>query len=319
MLRSFFVSLSRVSWAQRTITNWGVARRASARFVAGETVADAIQAVRALNSQGVRASLDHLGENTLNPADAQAATAEILAVLDEIENAGVQSNVSLKLSQIGLNLGEETCHANLLQILEKARSLGIFIRVDMEESTMTAKTIGMVFRMAQNGFSNVGIVIQAYLRRSERDIQELLSLPVRVRLCKGAYQEPPEVAFPSKSEVDANYDKLARLLIVGASAQHTPPASDDGRTPPFPAIATHDPRRIQFALQTIEELKLPKNAVEFQMLYGIRRDLQQKLVGLGFPVRVYVPYGTHWFPYFMRRLGERPANIWFFASNYFRN
>jgi proline dehydrogenase len=310
--------MSKASWAQRTITNWGFARHAAARFVAGETVAEAIQAVQVLNSQGIHASLDHLGENTLNSADAQAATDEIVAALEEIDRAGVQANVSIKLSQIGLNLGEDICHTNLLRIVEKGRESGIFIRVDMEDSTVTEKTIGMVCRITQQGYANVGIVIQSYLRRSEQDIQALLSIPIPIRLCKGAYQEPPEVAFPHKAEVDFNYDRLAHILISGAFSLHSPAASADGRTPPIPAIASHDPRRIQFALQIIKDLKMPKNAIEFQMLYGIRRDLQQQLAREGYPVRVYVPYGTHWFPYFMRRLGERPANIWFFASNYFR-
>jgi proline dehydrogenase len=318
MLRTFFVSLSRASWAQRTISSWGVARRAASRFVAGETIREAIQAVKILNSQGIRASLDHLGENTLDLMGAQQATDEILAVVREIDRAGVQANVSLKLSQIGLNLGEDLCYAHLAQILALARSLGGFVRVDMEESAVTAKTIGLVCRAMDEGYDNVGIVIQAYLRRSEEDVRELLSIPIRIRLCKGAYQEPPELAFPKKADVDANYDRLARILLEATLTARSGAASSDGRFPPIPALATHDPERIKAAQQIMETLGLAKGGLEFQMLYGIRRDLQQQLAADGYPVRVYVPYGTHWYPYFMRRLGERPANIWFFISNYFR-
>lgn len=318
MLRSFFVSLSKAGWAQNTITRWGIARRAASRFVAGETAEQAIQAVKALNAQGLRATLDHLGENTSSLADAESASVEILQMLEEIDRAGVQSNVSIKLSQVGMALNEEICYANLVRILEKARSLGSFIRVDMEDSAVTEKTIRLVRRAAGEGFANVGIVIQAYLRRSEQDVADLLSIPLRIRLCKGAYQEPPEIAFPQKADVDANYDRLARRMIEGTLSAGAPAASADGRTPPIPSIATHDPNRIKYVLKVMDELSLSAQALEFQMLYGIRRDLQQQLAASGNPVRVYVPYGTHWYPYFMRRLGERPANIWFFASNYFR-
>jgi proline dehydrogenase len=194
----------------------------------------------------------------------------------------------------------------------------MFIRVDMEDSTLTEVTLRMVRQAKQNGYTNAGIVIQAYLRRSENDIRCLIQDGIRVRLCKGAYQEGPEVAFPRKADVDANYDRLAQMLLEGAAAAGSPQASDDGHFPPIPAIATHDPHRIEVVRLLIDRLGLPKRAVEFQMLYGIRRDLQEDLAAAGYAVRVYVPYGTHWYPYFMRRLGERPANIWFFASNFFR-
>jgi len=318
MLRSFFVSLSKAGWAQRTITHWGFARRAAFRFVAGETSTEAIAAVRQLNAKGIRASLDALGENTLNQADASHAVDEIIAMIGKIELAGVQANVSLKLSQIGLGLDKARCQANLESILEKAGQAGLFIRVDMEDSSLTDATLDAVRLAHHHGFVNVGVVIQAYLRRSEADIRSLLQAQVRVRLCKGAYQEAAEIAFPQKADVDANYDRLCSLLLEGAKSGGAPQASPDGRTPPIPAIASHDPKRIQFARQKQMELGLPQGAVEFQMLYGIRRDLQDELAAAGHPVRVYVPYGTHWYPYFMRRLGERPANIWFFISNFFR-
>ena len=318
MLRSFFVSLSKASWAQSTITRWGFARRAAFRFVAGETSAEAVQVVRQLNGRGICASLDHLGENTLNSEDARNAVDAILSIIKEIDRAGVQANISIKLSQIGLNLDAALCRENLVHILETARSCGIFVRVDMEDSTLTDRTLEVVRSVHQQGYDNVGIVIQAYLRRSENDIRSLLQAGIRVRLCKGAYQESPDMAFPKKADVDANYDRLAQLLLEGTQAACAVPASSDGRFPPIPAIATHDPRRIHFTSQLMDRLGLSKHAVEFQMLYGIRRDLQEQLAASGYAVRVYVPYGTHWYPYFMRRLGERPANIWFFVSNYFR-
>ena len=318
MLRSFFGSLSKASWAQRTITRWGFARRAAFRFVAGETSAEAVQVVRQLNGRGIRASLDHLGENTLKLEDARYAVNAILLILAEIDRAGVQANVSIKLSQIGLNLDVALCRENLVHILETARSCGIFVRVDMEDSTLTDRTLEIVRSVHLQGYDNVGIVIQSYLRRSENDIRGLLQDGIRVRLCKGAYQESQNVAFPKKADVDANYDRLTQILLEGAQAAGAVPASGEGRFPPIPAIATHDPGRIHFASQLMDRLGLPKNAVEFQMLYGIRRDLQEQLAASGYAVRVYVPYGTHWYPYFMRRLGERPANIWFFVSNFFR-
>ncbi len=318
MFRSFFVSLSRASWAQHTITHWGFAWRAASRFVAGETIADAIRAVRELNAAGIRASLDHLGENTLNLDDVGPATDEIISILEEIDRAGVQSNVSIKLSQIGLMIDEALCQQNLEKILDKAKSLGIFVRVDMEDSTTTGRTIQAVRQAFQDGFENVGVVIQSYLRRSENDVAALVAQPVRIRLVKGAYMEPASVAFPSKADVDANYDRLCRLLLESALAAGAPRASPDGRTPPLAAIATHDRRRIAYAQQQIEKLGLPRDVVEFQMIYGIHRELQAELVAAGYPMRVYVPYGTQWYPYFMRRLGERPANMWFFLSSYFK-
>ncbi len=318
MFRSIFVSLSRASWAQHTITHWGFAWRATSRFIAGETIADAIQAVRQLNSMGILASLDHLGENTLNLGDVDRATDEIISIIAEIDRAGIQSNVSIKLSQIGLMVDEELCQKNLEKILDKAKSLAIFVRVDMEDSTTTERAIQAVRQAFRHGFDNVGVVIQSYLRRSEKDVADLVAQPVRVRLVKGAYLEPASIAFPKKADVDANYDRLCRMLLEGAMAAGAPRASADGRTPPLAAIATHDPRRIAYAQQQIEKLGLPRDAVEFQMIYGIQRELQVKLAAAGYHMRVYVPYGTQWYPYFMRRLGERPANIWFFLSSYFK-
>ncbi len=318
MLRSFFVSLSRATWAQRTITHWGFAWRAASRFIAGETIADAINAVRQLNAAGIHASLDHLGENTLDLGDVDRATDEIISILEEIDRSGIQSNVSIKLSQIGLMIDEKLCQQNLEKILDRAKSLGNFIRVDMEDSSTTERAIQAVRLAFHHGFDNVGVVIQSYLRRSEKDVADLVAQPVRIRLVKGAYQEPASVAYPSKADVDANYDRLCRMMLEGAMTAGAPRASLDGRTPPLAAIATHDSRRIAYAQQQIEKIGLPRDAAEFQMIYGIHRELQVKLAAAGYPMRVYVPYGTQWYPYFMRRLGERPANMWFFLSSYFK-
>ena len=230
----------------------------------------------------------------------------------------MRANVSLKLTQIGLALDEELCRANLRRILTRASQLNTFIRLDMENSSFTERTIAMWDWARAQGLENVGVVIQAYLYRSEQDLCHVADAGGRVRLCKGAYDEPPEVAFPEKAAVDANYDKLASLLLAAEIKAGLPQLSTDGRTPPIPAFATHDEARIRFAQSETKRLGLPKGAVEFQMLYGIRRELQESLAGQGYPVRVYVPYGTHWYPYFMRRLAERPANFWFFVSNFFR-
>ena len=320
MLRSFFVGLSKAAWAQRLVTSWGFARRAARRFVAGETSAEAVEAVRQLNAHGINASLDHLGENTATQEDGLASSAEILALLERIQSSGVRANVSIKLSQIGLGLDEEFCRAQLGAILAKAKSLGLFVRIDMEDSSLTGSTLKQYFWALEDGFNDqVGIVLQAYLYRTVQDLTAVLERGGRVRLCKGAYKELEAVAFPRIADVDLNFDQLALQLLRGGQKNGAALISADGRIPPLPAIATHDPKRIDFVRRAVRELSLPHAAVEFQMLYGIRRDLQAELAADGFPVRVYVPYGTHWYPYFMRRLGERPANIWFFISNFFRH
>lgn len=239
-------------------------------------------------------------------------------MLDRIRASGVRSNMSIKLSQIGLLLDAGLCQDNLQRILQKARQTQNFIRIDMEDSSLTEKTLACLRWARTKGFENVGIVLQSYLHRSQNDIQELIAEGVPVRLVKGAYREPAEIAYPDKADVDQAFDRLAGLLIAGAKQHANPTANENGLVPPIPAIATHDPKRIQTARDLQVQYGLPKQAIEFQMLYGIRRDLQEALVGAGFPVRVYVPYGTHWYPYFMRRLAERPANMWFFISNFFR-
>jgi proline dehydrogenase len=318
MLRSFLITLSKLNWAQRMIMRWGFAWRAAGRFVAGEKPEDAINAIRELNARGIQATLDHLGENTLRPEDAVQATSDILLILDAIQQAGVQANVSIKLTQIGLALGNDLCRENLVRILRKAQANGNFIRLDMEESRLVDRTLTLYQQMRSLGFDNLGVVIQTYLYRSEADVHSLTILNTKVRLCKGAYQELPDVAYPKKADVDASYDRLVDCLMDQALAAYDLNQAVDPFTPPIPAIATHDVVRITHAREYAEKIGLSRQAFEFQMLYGIRRDLQKNLSGQGYRVRVYVPYGTRWYPYFMRRLAERPANLWFIVSNFFR-
>ena len=318
MLRSLLIYLSKAVWAQRLVTGWKFAWRAASRFVAGSTLQEAIIVVKELNAKGINVTLDHLGESTTTRGEAIRATEEILKLLDQIEHADVRANVSVKLTQIGLALDEDLCAKNLERILVRARQYDNFVRIDMEDTPYTDKTIYLYRQMRAKGYQNTGVVIQSCLFRSEKDVHELLSDGTRIRLVKGAYKEPPELAFPKKADVDANFDLLAQMLIKSALTAGSPVLDADGRIPPIPAIASHDPRRIVFAKSYAGKVGLPKTALEFQMLYGIRRDLQDQCVREGYPVRIYVPYGTHWYPYFMRRLAERPANVWFFLSNFFR-
>ena len=290
----------------------------ASRFVAGSSVQEAVLVVRELNEKGMNVTLDHLGESTTTRDEAINATEDILDLIDQIERANLRANVSVKLTQIGLALGEELCNQNLERILARARQYKNFVRIDMEDTPYTERTIHLYRLMRNKGYNNTGLVIQSYLLRSEKDVRKLLIEGTRIRLVKGAYKEPPELAFPKKADVDSNFDLLAQKLIEAATAAGLPSLSEDGRIPPIPAFGTHDQRRIQFAKEYATKHGLPKQALEFQMLYGIRRDLQIQCLEEGYPVRIYIPYGTHWYPYFMRRLAERPANVWFFVSNFFR-
>jgi len=318
MLRSFLIYLSKAEWAQRLVTSWKFAWRAASRFVAGSTIQDAIQVAKELNAKGINVTMDHLGEATSTQDEAVKATQAVLDLLDQIHASNVRANVSVKLSQIGLALDENLCEKNLEQILARSRQYQSFVRIDMEDTPYTDRTIGMYERMRQKGFDNTGLVVQSYLYRTQTDTQKLLSEGTRFRLVKGAYKEPATLAFPKKADVDNNFDCLTRIMIDGALAKGAKPVSSDGKVPPVPAIGSHDEKRLAFAKTYAQQVGLPLQALEFQMLYGIRRDLQDKYVKEGVPVRVYVPYGTHWYPYFMRRLAERPANAWFFISNFFR-
>jgi proline dehydrogenase len=320
MLRSLLLYLSKAVWARQFVTRWKIAWRVASRFVAGETPDDAIRVIRELNDKGICATLDHLGESVTDPAEARHAADQIIQMLEEINRTDVQSGVSIKPTQIGLALGVDLYVENLRAILQKAKELENFVRIDMEDSPYTEVTLSTFKKLWDEGYGpNMGIVIQAYLYRSAGDIQALVGDGVPVRLCKGAYKEPAELAFPKKADVDVNFDVLAEMLISGAILVENPVISECGCFPPIPAIASHDEKRIAHAKTFAQKMRLPKDAIEFQMLNGIRRDLQEELVVEGFPVRVYVPYGTEWYPYFMRRLAERPANLWFFISNYFRN
>lgn len=320
MLRSFLISLSRAAWAQKMITSWSFAWRAASRFVAGERTEDVIRVIQQLNKNGFNATLNFLGESISSAEEAEKATDEIIKVLNEIDKANVKSNVSIKLTQIGIGLDENICRQSLVEILNQVKKCGNFLRVDMEDTPYTDTTISLYHSMLERGFdqSQLGLVLQAYLYRTEEDLRKLLEIGARIRLVKGAYNEPPDKAYPKKADTDANFDLLVKISIDAALKLNGNEISADGKVPPIIAIASHDGKRIAFAKQYAEKVGLQKKAIEFQMLYGIRRDLQDQLLKEGYPVRVYVPYGSQWYSYFMRRLAERPENIWFFISNYFR-
>jgi proline dehydrogenase len=279
----------------------GLARKFASRFVAGESIESAVAAARELARRGITSSLDFLGESVTVEAEAIAARDQYLAMLDQMAAAGVEVNVSLKLTQMGLDIDPELCAANLERILEKARALGGFVRLDMEGSEYTQRTLDFFRdRLRQRFGRHTGVVIQAMLRRSEADVADLIAMRARVRLCKGAYLEPPSIAFPEKTEVDRNYVKLMERLLVEGN---------------YPAIATHDEAILKHARKFVQREGIAADRFEFQMLYGVRRDLQERLRRGGFRVRVYIPFGTQWYPYLMRRLAERPANIAFILGS----
>jgi proline dehydrogenase len=319
MLRAILLYLSSANWARQIVMNWRIAQRMASRFIAGDTLDAALDAVRKLNSNGLYATLDHLGEHVTNAEEALQATDAYIEVLQKLDEAGVKSNCSLKLTQLGLALDYDLCLGNMRCIARRAAEFGTLVRIDMEDSETVDRTIEIYNTLRAEGLSNIGLVIQSYLYRSEEDVEALLEHGTRIRLCKGAYNEPPEVAYPRKSEVDENFDRITAMLIDAAKKHGSKPASSDGKQPPIPGIATHDPERIQFARKYADRIELPKEALEFQMLHGIASELQLELAEMGYPVRIYVPYGTEWYPYFMRRLAERPANLWFFVRSYFRS
>ncbi len=311
MIRSFFSYLSKAAWARKIAMRSSIVWKMASRFIAGVTLADGIRAIQQLNSKGINATLDHLGEDTDSPEKARQATTDILEAFDAIEKAGVRGNVSVKLTQIGLGISSELCTENLERLLEKAQGYNSFVRIDMEDATVTQKTLDVLRTVRQHGYENVGIVIQAYLYRSEDDIRKLLEECFKVRLCKGAYTESPKVAYPKMQDINSNYDRCAAMLINGALSHDCPRISNDGKIPPVAGLATHDSKRIEFARLYAEKVGLPRDAMEFQMLNGIRSDLQEQLAKDGYCVRVYVPYGAEWYPYVMRRIAERPADLLF--------
>ena len=308
-MRDLFLALSTNAAMRKFVVSFPLSKRVSRRFVAGETREEAIAAIRKLGAQGMLVTLDVLGESVKNEAEARAAKDEYLNALAAIRENGVQSHVSVKLTQMGLDIDPELAYDNMRQITARAKEINSFARIDMEDSTKTQATLN-VYKHLREEFDNVGIVIQAYLYRSEQDMRALYDMGARVRLCKGAYKEPEAVAFPLKRDVDANYLKLAETFLQ-ANGNGTGPHA-------HLALATHDAKIVEWAKERIKQNHVAPSRYEFQMLYGIRSDLQRQLVAEGYPVRVYVPYGTHWYPYFMRRLAERPANVIFLVSNLFR-
>jgi proline dehydrogenase len=301
-MRAFFLFLARQEGFKDFMLKFSFFRKTASRFVAGETLDDAVRAVREVNHLGIHATLDLLGENTRSREDAQNATRQVLEMLDRVKSEKLDCNVSVKLTQLGMDLDDDFCRNNLRQLVRKARDLGSFVRVDMEDSHYTQRTLDIVTRVHAE-LPNVGTVIQAYLYRSESDVTMLTSKGIRVRLCKGAYLEPESVAFREKRDTDSNFVKLTKILL------------DSGI---YHAIATHDEKMIDAARRHAEEKGIARDHFEFQMLHGIRRDLQAQLAKEGYNVRVYVPYGSRWYPYYMRRLAERPANVGFIIRSLFR-
>ena len=301
MLRSTLLYLSNQPRVFRFVRNNGLAKKFASRFVAGETLDDALAAVRALNARGISASLDLLGESVTNEREARAAGAAYLQILDRIHEQKLDANASVKLTAMGLDISEDLCVAILHEILGRAREYATFVRIDMESSAYTERTLHLFeHRLYPHYREQVGVVLQSYLYRTFTDVEYAIQLRCRVRLCKGAYKEPATVAFPDKKDVDANYVKCMHALL---------------REGKYPGIATHDPAIIAEARRFARENGIGPERFEFQMLYGVRRDLQDALVRDGYNVRVYVPFGTQWYPYLMRRLAERPANLAFMTGS----
>jgi len=301
MLRKTQLYLSNQQKVFTFVRRNGLARRMASRFVAGETIEEAMTAVRALNARGITASLDLLGESVHREEEARATAKSYLDLLDRIQSQKLDANVSLKLTAMGLDVSEDLCVANMQLVLDRARDYGSFVRIDMESSAYTERTLHMFeHRLYPSYPKHVGIVLQSYLRRTYADVEMANRLHARVRICKGAYQEPASVAFPDKRDVDEQYIRSMHSLM------------SDGN---YPGIATHDERIIADAKRFAAERKIATDRYEFQMLYGVRRDLQEQLVREGYRMRVYVPFGTQWYPYLMRRLAERPANVAFMTGN----
>jgi proline dehydrogenase len=301
-VRELLLFLSRQARLRRWVETSALARRLSSRFVAGETLAEALAVARQVNSEGISVTLDHLGENVSSLEEAAASRDEYIRAVDQIQALGLNANVSIKLTQFGIDLDEAVCRANVEQLVKVASQHESFVRVDMESSAYTGRTLDLVGDLHAR-YGTVGAVIQAYLYRSEKDVEWLCAHDIRVRLCKGAYLEPASVAYPRKADVDRSFVRLMKLLL---------------ETGLYPAIATHDEAIIKETERFSASHQIPASAFEFQMLYGIRRDIQKRLVSQGYRLRLYIPYGKAWYPYFMRRLAERPANLVFLARNLVR-
>ncbi|HUD99116.1 MAG TPA: proline dehydrogenase family protein [Bryobacteraceae bacterium] len=302
-MRTFFLFLSRQKHLRKWMETSGWARRFSARFVAGDNLPDALATCQRINAEGIAVTLDHLGENVTSLEEAAASRDAYMRALCEIGKLNINGNVSLKLTQFGMDLSLDACRANVEALVRQAAAQGNFVRVDMESSEYTSRTLDLVVGLHER-YQATGTVIQAYLHRSRQDVEMLCARGIRVRLCKGAYLEPPAAAFQNKADVDRNFIDLANLLLESGV---------------YPAIATHDEKIIEQTKRFVESRKIARDSFEFQMLYGIRRDIQKRLVNEGYRLRLYVPYGQAWYPYFMRRLAERPANVLFLARNLLRN
>ncbi|HEY6805944.1 MAG TPA: proline dehydrogenase family protein [Pyrinomonadaceae bacterium] len=302
--RSALIWLSKQEGLKDFATKFKSLKKLTTRFVAGESIDEAVQFIHEINAEGCSATFDHLNESVGSAAEADHEVAEYLEILSKIDATKINSNASIKLTQFGLGLDPELAYKNARKIVEDAHRRGNFVRVDMEDSKVTQVTIDIFKKLrAEFGVNDVGIVLQSYLHRTYADAQELVKLPARIRICKGAYNEPPEVAFPDKKDVDNNYVRVMQLLLSSGT---------------YHGIATHDPKMIDATINFANKEGIGKDKFEFQMLYGIRRDLQKQLAHDGYNMRVYVPYGKHWYPYFMRRLAERPANVWFVMKNMFK-
>jgi len=301
MLRNALLYLSAQPTVFKFVRNNGVAKKFARRFVAGETAEEALDAVKALNAKGITASLDLLGESVHNEAEARASGRDYIRLLDQIRQRNLDANVSVKLTAMGLDISEELCISIMHEVLDRARQHHTFVRLDMESSEYTERTLRLFEQRLYPAYPvNVGIVLLSYLYRTAADVERAIQLKCRVRLCKGAYKEPATVAYPEKANVDANYVRCMQELMQHGN---------------YPGLATHDETIIRVAKKFAAEAKIPSDRYEFQMLYGVRRDLQEQLVAEGYRMRVYVPFGTQWYPYLMRRLAERPANLAFIAGN----
>lgn len=311
--RSFFLFLSRSKGLRKVVSGWGLARRAARRFVAGETATEAIEVARGLSGRGIMAILDHLGENVSTEVEATAAADAYIALIDAIAAAapwqsvdGGPPHLAVKLTQLGLDLGQAVAEANLARIAARARAHGVTVAVDMESSAYVDRTLS-ILNAARADSGNVSAVVQAYLRRNDADVETLCAAGYAIRLVKGAYQEPAELAYPAKADVDAAYIRQAQRMLRATR-----------ETGVYAQFGTQDPNMVAAARAYASANGIPASAWEVQFLHGIRRDLQDSLSREGVRVRIYIPYGTEWYPYFMRRLAERPANVWFIARNLFR-
>jgi proline dehydrogenase len=302
--RSTLLFLARQEGLKDFATRFKPFKKMTTRFVAGEDIETTVAAIRDLNRVGCTATFDHLNEGVTSAAETEGEVREYKNILARIDETGIKSNVSIKLTQFGLSIDTELAYRNARAVVEEAARRGNFVRVDMEDSAVTQVTLDIFKRLrAEFDLNTVGIVLQSYLRRTQADVQDALKIPARIRLCKGAYNEPPQVAFPDKKDVDENYVRCMKLLLPSGV---------------YHGIATHDERMIQATKEFAQAEGIGKERFEFQMLYGVRRDLQEGLAREGYNVRVYVPYGKSWYPYFMRRLAERPANVWFVLKNFFK-